>query len=104
MAQRVSLVIISTQIFAASGSVRFTAPGRLSTKTLRQCSAASQAPSGQNFACKAASQHTVTILASVEKICLTLNHFVYITCLSTERLSCTVQTETRATFKLPTSR
>ena len=27
MAQRVSLVIISTQIFAASGSVRFTAPG-----------------------------------------------------------------------------
>ena len=27
MAQLVSLVIISTQIFAASGSVRFTAPG-----------------------------------------------------------------------------
>jgi hypothetical protein len=34
-------------------------------------------PSGRNFACKAASQHTVTILASGEKICLTLHHFVY---------------------------
>jgi hypothetical protein len=61
-------------------------------------------PSGQNFTSKAATQHTEIILASGEKIGLTLSHFVHIIRLSIERLSCPAQTETRVTFKFPTSR